>query len=112
MNDRIEQLTNHIQEHCLWQFFSRTWDREENIEGILGCAAEILAGDPVPAETLADKAYFADAKILVADFKRLYPWISGLPKEELRQLFQGVKERMKAIAVTGSRNQELKDPNY
>ena len=27
MKDKIDALTTHIQERCLWQFFSRAWDR-------------------------------------------------------------------------------------
>ena len=35
MKDRIEQLVDFIMKWCLWQFHSRTWDRERQNEGIL-----------------------------------------------------------------------------
>lgn len=112
MKAQIDQLANHIQERCLWQFFSRSWDREDNIEGILTKATEILCEEKSSQETAADKSYYADARILISDFKRLYPWITKMEKEEIKLLFQGVKDRMLFITVTGSHNEELRDPNY
>jgi V-containing nitrogenase delta subunit len=94
MNEKIDQLATHIQERCLWQFFSRTWDREENIEGILSRATEILCGERSVISTPADKSHYADAKILVSDFKRLYPWVATMEKQDIKTLLQGVKERI------------------
>lgn len=112
MKEKIDQLTNHIQEKCLWQFFSRTWDREENIGGILTKAAEILCGEESSLETAFDKSFFADAKVLVSDFKRLYPWITSMEKNDIKVLLNGVKEELTDITITGSHNEELKDPMY
>jgi vanadium nitrogenase delta subunit len=112
MNDKIDQLTSHIQERCLWQFFSRTWDREENIEGILSKATEILCGEHSTIETLSDKTYYADAKVLVSDFKRLFPWVTAMEKEEIKNVINSVKSKLKHITITGSHNEELNDPNY
>jgi hypothetical protein len=36
---------------CLWQFFSRSWDRKENIEGYLGKLTELLLGEPLTLTT-------------------------------------------------------------
>lgn len=112
MNEKVEQLTNYIQERCLWQFFSRTWDREENIEGIITQTTEILCGEKPRIETPAERNYYADAKILVSDFKRLFPWIASLEKENIKRLLQDVKDKLSRIAVSESRNEELNDPNY
>lgn len=112
MNGKIEQLTNHIQERCLWQFFSRTWDREENIEGILSYTIEILGGETSEPITYLEKSHFADAKVLASDFKRLFPWITKMEKDEIKDLLEGVKARLTTIVVTESHNEELKDPNY
>ena len=112
MKDKIDQLTNHIQERCLWQFFSRTWDREENIEGIITKAIEIICGEKSSMETLTDKSYFADARVLVSDFKRLYPWIESVEKDEIKNILNSVKDRLRHITITGSHNEELNDPNY
>lgn len=112
MNDKVEQLVIFIQENCLWQFFSRAWDREENIEGILTKAAEILTGDESTLETQADKCFHADARILVSDFKSRFPWIGEAPAEEVKNILSEVKERMRQITITGSLNQELNVQNY
>lgn len=112
MKDKIDALTTHIQERCLWQFFSRAWDREENIEGILTNAEKILCDEHAVLETQADKCYYADARILVSDFKRLYPWVAAMEKNDLKLVLEGVKERIRQITITGSRNGELHDPKY
>jgi nitrogenase delta subunit len=112
MKDKIDLLATHIQERCLWQFFSRTWDREQNIEGILEKAIDILCEEESKLETSFDKSFYADAKILVSDFKRLYPWITKMEKEDIKNILQGVCERIKHITVVASHNEELNDPNY
>lgn len=112
MKDKIEELVTHIQERCLWQFFSRAWDREENIEAILGKTYEIFAELPSAQETTAEKCWFADARILAADFKVSHPWIKTLNKTDLKTVFDGVKDRMREITVGKSMNEELHAPNY
>lgn len=112
MNKKIDQITNHIQERCLWQFFSRSWDREENIEGILSKSIQILCGETPTVETALDKSHYADAKVLIADCKRLFPWILKMDKAEIKELFEGVKKQLTTIVITQSHNEELVDPNY
>ena len=34
LKSQVDDLFDYVQERCLWQFFSRTWDRTENIEEI------------------------------------------------------------------------------
>ena len=41
---QLDNLFDYVQERCLWQFFSRTWDRKENIEGIIKQATTLLHG--------------------------------------------------------------------
>ena len=43
MEQNITQLYNYVQERCLWQFFSRSWDRKENIDGIMAQAKKLFA---------------------------------------------------------------------
>ncbi|HSQ40947.1 MAG TPA: Fe-only/vanadium nitrogenase subunit delta [Fibrobacteraceae bacterium] len=112
MNEQIEELVTYIQERCLWQFHSRSWDREENIEAILTKTGEILVELPSVVETDAEKCWFADARILAATFKQQYPWIKSLNAEAIKVLFDGVKARMREITVEKSRNEELHQPNY
>jgi nitrogenase delta subunit len=112
MKEKIEALVAYIQERCLWQFFSRSWDREENIEAILTKTKEIFCGEPSSTETMADKCWYADAKILVADFKTKFPWIKTCSKEETVAILSGVKDRMREITVSKSKNEELHVKNY
>lgn len=110
--DRIDQLYAYCQERCLWQFFSRTWDRQENIDGILATATAILSGEEVRKNTPMNRLFYADAKIMVADFKARFPWISSCTPEEIRELMTGLKERLLEIAITKSLNQELNHSLY
>lgn len=112
MNDKIEEVTALIQEQCLWQFFSRSWDREENIEGIMTMTGKILNGDKINLVTPADKAFYSDAKLLAADIQKKIPWVSELDKSEVLKLIEGVKQRLLYIAVKKSRNCELNLSNY
>jgi vanadium nitrogenase delta subunit len=112
MNEKIEQLVTFIQENCLWQFFSRTWDREENIEGVLTKAAEILTGKDSKLDTTADRCFHADARILVSDVASTFPWIKETSAEEVKNILSGVKERIRFITITASKNEELNVENY
>jgi nitrogenase delta subunit len=112
MKERVEELVTHIQERCLWQFFSRSWDREENIEAILSKTADVLAGEAPSTETQADRCWAADAKILASDFRSQHPWLKDAGKQEIRDVIDGVKARMREIAVEKSKNGELHVTNY
>jgi vanadium nitrogenase delta subunit len=109
---KVDALFDYCQERCLWQFFSRSWDREENIDGILAAAIELLNGDEPRKNTPMSKLFYADAKIMVSDFKSRFPWIAGCGPEEIRGLIAGLKERLTEIAVTKSLNKELNNSLY
>lgn len=112
MKDRIEQLVDYIMKHCLWQFHSRTWDREKQNEGILTKTMQILCEEPVEKETPADRCYWVDAICLAEAFQARYSWLTTLDKAELKLLMQGLKERMDHLTITGSLNEELNDSKY
>ena len=112
MKEKIEEVTSLIQEQCLWQFFSRSWDREENIEGIMTMTGKILNGEKINPETLIERAFYSDAKILAAEIQKKMPWISELDKEGIQELIEGVKKRLLFITVKKSRNCELNLSNY
>lgn len=109
---KIDQLFDYCQERCLWQFFSRSWDREENIDGILGAATAILAGEEPRKNTPMNKLFYADAKIMVADFRSRFPWIGACSPEEIRALMAGLRVRLTEIAITKSLNRELNNSLY
>ncbi|HMA64458.1 MAG: Fe-only/vanadium nitrogenase subunit delta [Fibrobacterota bacterium] len=107
MKQKAEEMVNYIQSRCLWQFFSRSWDREENIDGILTGTERIFCEEPPVLETDADRCWHADARILASDFRREFPWIKELTKEEIKIVLSAVKLRMKDIVITKSMNEEL-----
>ncbi len=110
--EKVDQLFGYVQERCLWQFFSRTWDRKENIDGIMKTATELLSGGVPKLETPMDKLFYADAKIMVHDFKERFPWIRETAPAEIAQLMQGLKDRVEEISITKSLNHELNHSLY
>lgn len=112
MNSHVEQLVDYIMKWCLWQFNSRTWDREKQNEGILTRTMQLLCNEPVTRETPADKCYWVEAAVLTRDFKKEFPWINTMSTEEIKTLMQGLKERIDFLTITGSLNKELTNPQY
>ena len=109
---KLDQLFGYVQERCLWQFFSRSWDRQENIDGILKTVTDLLTGKAPNRETPMEKLFYADAKIMVADFKERFPWIEQEGAAQIRALMHSLRERLEEIAITKSLNQELKHSLY
>ncbi len=112
MKDRIAQLEDYIMKHCLWQFHSRTWDRERQNEGVLGTTTKILCNEPVANETREDRCYWVDAVCLADAFKERYQWINDMDVPEIKTLMQGLKERIDYVTISGSLNKELTDKLY
>ncbi|MFA0823041.1 MAG: Fe-only nitrogenase subunit delta [Methanomethylovorans sp.] len=112
MKDRVEQLVDFIMKKCLWQFHSRTWDRERQNECILTKTMQILCEEPVEKETSADRCYWVDAVYLSDSFMRRYTWLGTMDKDEIKLLMQGVKDRIDYLTIKGSLNEELNDPHY
>lgn len=112
MDAKAEEVVAFIQERCLWQFFSRAWDREENIQGIIDLLAKIYKGERIRLETPADRCFYADAKILAGQLKERCAWIEATPHEELDQILAIVQRRITEIAVVKSHNGELRVASY
>lgn len=112
LDDKLEDLFGYVEERCLWQFFSRTWDREENIAGVLGQAEALLSGKEPTRTTPMDKLFYADAKIMVSDFRERFPWIKESGAAEIRELLEGLKSRLKENVITKSTNRELNHHLY
>jgi nitrogenase delta subunit len=112
MIDRIAQLEDYIMKHCLWQFHSRTWDRERQNEGVLGTTTKILCNEPVANETREDRCYWVDAVCLADAFKKRFQWINEIDTSEVKTLMQGLKERIDYVTISGSLNKELTDKLY
>lgn len=112
MREKVEQLVAYIQENCLWQFHSRAWDREENINGVLTLAAKLLTSAPEEAATPLERCHLSDARQLAAVFRSDYPWIAELSGEEIVVLLDAVKVRMADLTIKSSLNGELHMQNY
>ncbi|WP_195509721.1 Fe-only nitrogenase subunit delta [Clostridium tyrobutyricum] len=112
MKDKVDQLTNYIMKNCLWQFNSRAWDRENQNEGILTRAMQILCDEPVEKETPPARYYWSEAVYLAGVYKSRYKWINDMSKDEIKVLMKKLKDNIDYLTITGSLNQELKDPLY
>jgi len=112
MDDKLDDLYGYVQERCLWQFFSRSWDRQENIDGVLDKAEAMLTGKEPGRETPMDKLFCADALIMVRDFKERFPWIRESGAAEVKQLMDGLKSRLVDTVITKSTNRELNHHLY
>ncbi|MEH1906261.1 V-containing nitrogenase subunit delta, partial [Nostoc sp.] len=107
IQERAAEVTKLIQERCLWQFHSRAWDREENINGVLNMAAQILTGEKVVLETLSHRGFYADAKILSADLEIRFSWLNSMENSQKKAVLESVKAMLIDIVITKSKNGEL-----
>ncbi|MEH2193565.1 MAG: nitrogenase vanadium-iron protein, alpha chain [Nostoc sp.] len=107
IQDRAAEVTKLIQERCLWQFHSRAWDREENINGVLNMAAQILTGEKVVLESLIQRGFYADAKILSADLEIRFSWLNSMENSQKKAVLESVKAMLIDIVITKSKNGEL-----
>ncbi len=112
MKERVEQLINYIMKHCLWQFHSRTWDRERQNREILTKTKEILCDESEKPAELLDRCHWVDAVVLARSYRQHYPWINSLNTTEIAALMKGVHERLDFLTITGSLNLELTDQHY
>jgi hypothetical protein len=112
MEDKVDAVYGFVMERCLWQFFSRNWDREDNINSIMSNVAKLQSGQTVDRSTHIANSHYADAKILTAQLTARYPWFTGLSKDEVTGLCDKVREKLIDIAVTNSLNAERRESKY
>jgi V-containing nitrogenase delta subunit len=112
LEDQTLTLYSFIQERYLWQFYSRTWDREENIDHIMDEFVKILSGETTGGNSPEERYFYAEAATVAAETKRKFPWLSGLERAELESLAARVKVKLIDVTVTHSRNQELNVSYY
>ena len=106
-NEKVKELFLYVQERCLWQFFSRAWDRETNINTITRMAGELLTGKKPVISTPVEKQCYADAIELVVGLKTRTPWILQEPPEAIAALMEELKEELLDLAVKSATNGEL-----
>jgi nitrogenase delta subunit len=112
LSDKVGDLYDYVQERCLWQFYSRSWDRTENIDGILAQATGMFVGKKLDTPTPQDRYFMAEAKIMVDDCLSRYPWIKDSSEAEIREIMSELHWRLTDIAITSSKNHELTHTLY
>jgi vanadium nitrogenase delta subunit len=106
-NEKVRQLYDYVQERCLWQFYSRAWDREANISNITRMAGEIISGRTPKLETLMDHQFYADAKELASGLKQRHAWVAAATPDEVAKAMDELRDELLDLAVKNSSNGEL-----
>ena len=109
---QVQALYDYVQERFLWQFYSREWDRRQNIDGIIGQATRLLLGEEPLRGTPDERLQAVDAKVMVDDFFARLPWLKDASPERRRELMQALRDQLVDIAVTRSKNRELNHSLY
>ena len=113
MEEKVLELYKFFQQRYLWQFYSRAWDRDENISSIFGKLPSILSGEILNiSDSLKEKAFYAEAKTVAIEIKERFPWISEMDKSQIKSLVAEVKAKIIDTTITKSQNGELNIPNY
>jgi nitrogenase delta subunit len=110
---RVDELVHYIMKHCLWQFHSRTWDRERQNREILGWAKKVLLGEGAepPADRL-ERCHWVDGVVLARAWREVSPWVQDLDPNQTAELVDAVRGRVDFLTITGSLNKELTDHQY
>jgi vanadium nitrogenase delta subunit len=106
-NPKVRQLYDYVQERCLWQFYSRSWDRRDNIENITRMTGAFLTGKTPEVKTVHDHQYFADAKMMAADLNRRYAWLADEKPESIGDLMGQLRDELLDLAVDNCGNTEI-----
>ncbi|MGD8399987.1 MAG: Fe-only/vanadium nitrogenase subunit delta [Bacillota bacterium] len=112
MEEQTLTLYSFIQERYLWQYYSRTWDREENIHHIMDEFVKILSGVTTVGASPKERYFYAEAATVAAETKRKFPWLGKLDRAELESLAASVKAKLLDVMVARSQNGELNVPYY
>jgi nitrogenase delta subunit len=110
---KMEQLEWYITKHCLWQYNSRGWDREIQNERILGKTKQLLCGENAKEDdSYADRYYWCEAVTLVEAFRKYFPWLDEMEKDDIATVMHLLKEKMDYTMIKGSLNLELTKEKY
>ena len=102
-----------MQERCLWQFFSRTWDRKENIEGIFAAATDMFHNKPAEAAHAdGHSCSMPTPRSWSTDFKRALPLDRRAGADQDHRVDDGLKDELVDHTITKSLNHELNHSLY
>ena len=111
-DEQVELMVDYIMKHCLWQFHSRSWDREKQNAGILGKTRQLLCDETVELATPADRCYWVGAVVLADAYRSRFAWLSSMSHEAITALIGALHQRLDYLTITGSLNAELTDQRY
>lgn len=109
---QVAELFGYVQERFLWQFYSREWDRAENINGITEQAKRILLGQETLRQTPVQRLQAVDAKVMVDDCRARFAWLGEAQAQRIHELMDGLRVMLTDIAITRSQNRELNHSLY
>ncbi|SHN73297.1 Fe-only nitrogenase subunit delta [Desulfitobacterium chlororespirans] len=109
---RMELLLDYIMKKCLWQFHSRSWDRERQNENILKITSQLLCDEEIVLDTPEQRCYWADALCMADAFTERFAWLAEMDTRQKKEIMQDLKERLDFLTINGSLNLELKDIHY
>lgn len=112
MKNYTEELYKYVKEHYLWQFHSRSWDREANINGIVDLTTQLLTSDVVSLKTPAEKCFYTDAVTFVKDIKKDFPGFLELENDGVKAVMKSLKEKLHEVMIEKSLNCEVNIANY
>jgi hypothetical protein len=112
MQEKIGAVYDYVMGRCLWQFYSRNWDREDNINTIMAYVARLAVGLDVERDTKIKNSHYADAKILAQQLSERFDWFDALEYKDLVSLCEAVRGKLINIAVVNSLNVERTESNY
>ena len=110
--EQVELLVDYIMKHSLWQFHSRTWDREKQNAGVLSKTRQLLCDEQVDLSTPADRCYWVDAVVLADAWRQRFQWLHSMSKDAIKTLMDALHQRIDYLTITGSLNAELTDKRY
>ena len=108
MTDKAKEIFDYIQQRCLWQTHSREWDRRNNIEGVMDRVKALLTNEEIINNTLLEKAYYADAKVLVSQLEEHIAWIKEAKNEEITSALDGAKDELFRVFIDKCLNGEIR----
>lgn len=101
------RLLDYFQKNTLWQFFSRDWDRKENLDGMFEALGKLVRKTPPARDTPAQKAYHAESVVMLQEIHAKVPGFEELSPEAAGAALEEVKKELWDIVITHSKNEEL-----
>lgn len=108
MEKKAVEMYEFMQERFLWQFYSRAWDRENNMDGIFKVVEALLTGEKVERGTDNMSRYFyAEGYEVTSEMKKKLEWIEKTSTDDMKEILKLVHAKLVDVMITNSINGEL-----